>query len=103
MRFGLTSTLLGNGFYSFDYGDQDHGQTWSYDEYNAYLGKPAGSPELASNSAIQANAASGYRLSANVWQRDYQNGVVLVNPTNTAQSVTFASEYEKIRGSQDPA
>jgi hypothetical protein len=103
MRFGLTSALMGNAFYSFDYGDQDHGQTWRYDEYSISLGKPTGAPTLATNSAVQATAANGYRFSAGVWQRDYTNGVVFVNPTATAQTVTFDSEYEKIHGSQDPA
>ncbi len=39
MRFGLASTLLGNGYYSFDSGDQNHAQRWWYDEYDNYLGK----------------------------------------------------------------
>src|SRR3989339_90592 len=44
MRFGLTSALLGNGYYSFDLGDQDHGQAWWYDEYDVRLGEPTGQP-----------------------------------------------------------
>jgi len=102
MRFGLTSALMGNAFYSFDYGDQDHGQTWRYDEYNVALGKPTGVPTLSSKPTVQATAANGYRFSAGVWQRDYANGIVFVNPTATAQTVTFDSEYEKIHGAQDP-
>lgn len=103
MRFGFASTLMGNGFYSFDYGDTDHGQTWRYDEYGVALGKPTASPQLANKPSVKADAASGYRFSAGVWQRDYANGVVFVNPTATAQTVTFNSEYEKIHGAQDPA
>lgn len=33
MRFGLTSALLGDGLYSFDFGKMIHGQFWWYDEY----------------------------------------------------------------------
>lgn len=95
MRFGLASTLLGNGFYSFDYGDQNHGQTWWYDEYNTVLGKPVGA---AKNTTVPTST----KLQAGVWQRDYQNGIVLVNPTNSAKTVTFTSEYEKLHGTQDP-
>jgi len=102
MRFGLTSALLGNAFYSFDYGDEDHGQTWRYDEYDVSLGQPTGAPMLASKPSVQANAASAYHFSAGVWQRDYANGVVFVNPTATAQTVSFDSEYEKLHGNQDP-
>ena len=101
MRFGLASALMGNAFYSFDYGDQDHGQIWRYDEYMSPWVCATASPQLATNPAIQANAADGYRFSAGVWQRNYANGVVFVNPTATAQTVSFDSEYEKIHGGQD--
>jgi hypothetical protein len=40
MRFGLTTSLLGDGYYSFDRGDQTHHETWWYDEYNFDLGTP---------------------------------------------------------------
>lgn len=100
MRFALASALMGNGYYSFDYGDEDHGQTWRYDEYEINLGEPAGSP-TKSNTSTVANATNGYRLNAGVWERDFKNGIALVNPTNTTQTVTFDSEYEKIRGTQD--
>ena len=101
MRFGLTSTLMGNGFYSFDYGDEDHGQTWRYDEYGVALGAPVGSPQLAMKPTSLANASTNFKFSAGVWQRNYENGVVFVNPTATSQTVSFDSEYEKIHGSQD--
>ena len=101
MRFGLASTLMGNGFYSFDYGDEDHGQTWRYDEYGVALGAPTGSPQLAMKTTTQANAATNFKFSPGVWQRNYENGVVFVNPTATSQTVSFDSEYEKIHGSQD--
>lgn len=38
MRYGLTSCLLGDGYYSFDYGNTDHNQLWWYDEYDAKIG-----------------------------------------------------------------
>ncbi len=94
MRFALGSTLLGNGYFSFDYGDQDHSQTWRYDEYDAYLGRPTSAPKNFDNPTDPT-------FRAGVWQRDFQNGVVLVNPTGAARTLTFGSEYEKIRGTQD--
>jgi len=95
VRFSVASTLLGNGYFSFDYGDQDHGQLWWYDEYDAALGKPAGSPK-------NLDAPADPTWKGGVWQRDYANGVALVNPTGSARTVTFSSEYEKLRGAQDP-
>lgn len=44
MRFGLTSALLFDGYYSFDFGPNQHGQIWWYDEYNIDLGNPLGEP-----------------------------------------------------------
>lgn len=43
MRFGLTSTLMGNGYFSYDYGANDHSQHWWFDEYSVELGAPTGS------------------------------------------------------------
>lgn len=39
-RLALTTTLLGDGFFGFDRGDNLHGQVWWFDEYNVDLGEP---------------------------------------------------------------
>ncbi|MDD4994913.1 MAG: putative glycoside hydrolase [Patescibacteria group bacterium] len=94
MRFGYTSAMLFDGYYSFDFGDQDHGQTWWYDEYGAYLGAPKGPAENLTS--------SGSDLMEGLWKREFQNGLVLVNSTYSNQSTEFFGEYEKIHGVQDP-
>lgn len=86
MRFGLTTTLLGDGYFSFDFGDQNHAQLWRYDEEDVALGSPKGAAET----------------DASVWTRDYEKGKVVVNPTNTPQIVKLGGEYEKLHGTQDP-
>ncbi len=93
MRFGLLSTLLGDGYYSFDYGDQAHNQLWWYDEYGVFLGKPL-------NSAYNIETGST-KITAGVWRRDFKNGIVVLNSTSVPQSITFSEEFEKMRGSQD--
>jgi hypothetical protein len=85
MRFGLTTTLLGDGYFSYDFGTQNHAQLWMYDEYDVALGAPKGTAKT--DSAI--------------WERDYQNGKVVVNSTNTPQTVRLGGEYEKLHGTQD--
>jgi len=88
VRFGLTSTLQGNGYFAFDYGTQDHSQLWYYDEYGVNLGYP--------------NSESKNIL-GDVWRRNFTKGVVLVNSGNFSQSVDLGPGiYEKIRGTQDP-
>lgn len=93
MRFGLGSTLLENGYYSYDYGDKDHGQTWWYDEYTVNLGKPV-------NAAVSRGVAA---YEPDVWQRTFTHGVVVVNSTGEKQKVVLSGDYEKIHGTQDPA
>ena len=42
MRFGLGLSLMGNGFFGFDFGDEAPPITWWYDEYGFNLGTPTG-------------------------------------------------------------
>lgn len=88
MRFGLTSALLGDGYYSFDNGDQSHNDIWWYDEYDANLGSPL-------NNAV--------KLDNGVWRRNFANGVVLVNPTNQTQTIQLSHDYVKLNGAVDPS
>ncbi len=94
-RFGLTSTLLGDGYYSFDYGDEAHESLWWYDEYNFYLGRSL-------NDIENLLAPDSQEIQPGVWQRDFQNGLVLVNSTGVEQTINFNEEFEKIKGIQDP-
>jgi len=93
MRFGLASALLDDGYYSFDNGDQTHHEIWWYDEYDAYLGAPAGAPVEIFG---KTNFTDG------VWRRDFKNGLVLVNSGASSKTVNLGGEYEKIHGAQDP-
>ncbi len=95
VRFGLTSTLLGGGYFGFDYGDQSHAQLWEYDEYDAYLGKPLDEPEDMLN-------PNNTTISPSVWGRDFESGKVLVNATDSSHTVSLGGEYEKLHGNQDP-
>src|SRR3989344_455810 len=93
VRFGLGSALLENGYFSYDYGDQNHGQTWWYDEYNVRLGQPIG------GSVSRANYAT---YQPDLWHRDFDHGLVLVNSTPQLVAVDLGGDYEKINGRQDP-
>jgi hypothetical protein len=86
MRFGLATSLLGNGYFSFDYGTEDHTQLWTYDEYDVALGEPKG----------DATAKDG------IWEREYEQGKVLANPTDSPKIIELDGEFEKIHGTQDP-
>ncbi|KKQ59877.1 MAG: hemolysin-type calcium-binding region domain protein [Parcubacteria group bacterium GW2011_GWE2_38_18] len=95
LRFGLTSTLQSDGYFSFDYGDQSHAQTWWYDEYNVKLGKAISKPY----NLLEPNNST---IKPGLWRRDFENGVSIVNSTNNEQRFVFnQEEFEKIRGTQD--
>lgn len=95
MRYGLTSTLLGNGYYNFDYGTTDRSFVQYYDEYGISLGRPIqGAVNLLTSSAAQ--------IVPGVWQRDFENGISLVNSTTTTRTIQLPGEYEKLNGRQDP-
>ena len=96
-RYGLTSALLGGGFYSFDYDVTNHGQTWWYDEYDVNLGPPSSRP-------FNLLAGTDETLQPGLWRRDFKNGVAIVNSTDKKQTYLFLKEeLEKISGSQAPA
>ncbi|MBI2426328.1 MAG: VCBS repeat-containing protein [Candidatus Kerfeldbacteria bacterium] len=93
MRFALTSTLLDDGFFSYDWGTEDHTQFWWYDEYDAALGKPI---NTARN--VLTNSAT---VQAGVWRRDFEKGVVFVNSTSSSQKVVLEGGFERVNGVQD--
>lgn len=102
MRYGLTSALMGNGYFAFDFGPMIHGFPWWYDEYGAsvgdsrstlpkrgYLGQPAGDPYLLEG--VQG-----------VWARDFDHGLVIVNTTKDVNMMQLPDTYCKIKGNQAP-
>jgi len=93
VRFTLISSLLEDGgYFAYDYGDRNHGQTWWYDEYNVNLGSPTGAPQSLSNYST---------YTADVWRRDFTNGLVILNSTSEKKTVDLGGDYEKIKGTQD--
>ncbi len=89
MRYGLGTCLLDDGYFAFTDTNQGYyGVVW-FDELDQKLGAGDTKPTAA--------------WQKGVWRRDFDNGIVLVNPKgNGQQTVTLEGPYVKIRGSQDP-
>jgi len=84
MRFGLATTLMGDGLFSFDYGPDWHGNLWWYDEFGAptaqsagfyqqphgYLGQPSGPPFLLQDRLPVPNQLTnpGFENDLAAWQ-----------------------------------
>ncbi len=96
MRYGLTTTLLFDGYYSFDYGTQVRDLLYWYDEYSVSLGKPS---SFAARNVFDGTIDN---VQPGVWRRDFQYGVVLINSTNKEQSLKLDEEFERVHGRQDP-
>jgi hypothetical protein len=75
MRFGLATTLLGDGYFGYDTGTMGRGNWWWYPEYDAPLGYPRG---------------EATRNPDGTWQREYDGGTVVANGSAYDTVVTFA-------------
>lgn len=93
LRYDLASALLGDGYFSFDKGAQEHAALWVYDEYETSLGAPQ-------NNAYNVFRKKQKTFNAGVWRRDFTNGVVLVNSSTKARTVDLLDGFEKLIGSQ---
>ncbi len=74
-RLGLgTTLLLDGGYFGFDRGDCLHGQLWWFEEYNLDLGRPLEDyrPDRFAHGSLS---------------REFENGIVIVNPTETSIKV----------------
>jgi len=90
-RYGITSTLMDDGYHSFtDTKKGFTGVVW-FDEYNAKLGMPASKPPTQA-------------WQSGVYRRDFEGGIALVNPKgNGAKTVTLEGDFIALKGTQDPA
>ena len=95
MRYGLTTTLMGDGYYGRTFGDYYYISLW-YDEFEANLGYPT---------------TDAQQLPSGVWVRFFDHGAVICNPTGHAQVATdsdiqglsgYKGPYYRFLGGQDP-
>jgi hypothetical protein len=91
VRYGLASAMMDDGYYVFNTIAGQGGDAPMFDEYNAKLGASVTGPQT---SAWQNG----------VYRRDFQNGIVLVNPKgNGAQTLKLETGFKHLSGSQAPS
>jgi hypothetical protein len=90
VRYGLTSALMDNGYFAVDpAGEPDFTWQYWYDEFDINLGYPIEAPQKSP-------------WSNGVYKREFDNGLVIVNPRgNGDQTVTVGPGWKKFRGTQD--
>jgi len=95
VRYGLTSTLMDDGYYQFNTTGAGGGDAPYFDEYDnggagtGYLGAALAGPSLTP-------------WQNGVYRRDFAGGIALVNPRgNGAQTVTLNGTFRHLTGIQD--
>lgn len=129
LRYVLASSLMFDGyfnctndpgFFSNAYPSRSYTANWWYDEYSV---------DLSTGKAVQSLDAKGYLglpvteayntndqtdlLTATLvdntpkalrlaWRRDFEHGIVLINPSRTSKDIKLNGSYKKILGVHDP-
>lgn len=88
-RYAYASCLLDDGYFSFTDASRGYSSVPWFDEYDYKLGKALSAPPAAA-------------WSHSVWRRDFEHGVVLVNPTGETRTVSLESGLRHLAGNQDP-
>ena len=100
MRWGITTALLGDGYFSYEistYGHGSLGLMW-FDEYDnagqgkGYLGYPTS----------DVITVHDYGNDGKVFRRNFDNGIVICNPSERVATVALGDEYRLISGAQEP-
>jgi len=95
LRYSLGATMLDDGYFAYSrrisIGDFETHDAFWFDEYDVNLGQATSSPPTTA-------------WQKGVYRRDFENGIVLVNPKgNGQQEVTLEGEFRRIAGKQDPS
>lgn len=90
-RYGFGISLMDDGYYAFSHLKQGWtGVVW-FDEFDVRLGAATSKPPTAA-------------WQKGVWRRDFEGGVVLVNPKgNGAVELDLGNEFRRISGKQSPS
>lgn len=89
MRYGLSSTLMDDGYYCFTDTTTTYSSVAWFDEFNIDLGAAIDPPQV-------------HPWQKGVYRRNFEYGLVLVNPKgNGIQTIDVGSGFQRIKGTQD--
>ncbi|MEW7997783.1 MAG: putative glycoside hydrolase [Candidatus Thiodiazotropha endolucinida] len=89
LRYAFTSCLLDDGYFSFTDKKLGYSSVPWFDEYDIKLGRALSPPPVKP-------------WQNGVWRRDFEHGVVLLNPKALQKEVELESGLWRIAGKQDP-
>ena len=125
LRYALASSLMFDGYFTCTNhqdgaGAAPYSANWWYDEYSVdletgraiqsmeakgYLGLPLSEAYAADDRAVTLSSLlirNDPRVKWATWRRDFQNGIVLVNPSEGSVTVDLGGTFRKILGTYDP-
>jgi hypothetical protein len=88
-RYAYTSCLLDDGYFCFTDNEKEYSSVTWFDEFDFKLGAATTQPP-----------ASPWQKE--VWRRDFEHGIALVNPTKQAVTVMLDLGFCRLNGKQDP-
>ncbi len=89
MRYGLTSCLLDDGYFSYTDQDTGYGSVPWFDEFNINLGKPIDPPPCKP-------------WKEGVYKRRFEYGMVIVNPSLFKKTISLGVGWRRFSGHQAP-
>ncbi len=89
MRYGLTTCLLDDGYFSYTDESVGYSSVVWFDEYDIALGNPIDPPPTQP-------------WQNGVYRREFESGLVLANPSVFSKTVIIEEGFQRIKGVQAP-
>jgi len=103
MRRGLTAAMMHDYHFSYSCGANcNFTSLWWYDEYSVDLATGRATRDASRKGYLGSPIGPALTLANGVRRRDFDNGVALVNMTNSSQTVALGGTFRRIQGTQDP-
>ena len=87
-RYAYASCLMDDGYFSFTDSSREYSSVPWFDEYDYRLGQALSKPPTAA-------------WRDGVWRRDFEHGIVLVNPGPMARTIRIEEGFRRLSGDQD--
>jgi hypothetical protein len=89
LRYGLASSLMDNGMFSYSDETANYRAVPWFDEFDVDLGMPTEPPQTSAGQD-------------GIYRRAFERGLVLVNPSPHNVIVSLGGRYRRLHGNQDP-
>lgn len=101
-RLGLTASIIGEIYYTVEYSfSEGRDYSW-YDEYWVDLITGGSTNSRENRGYLGESISEIIEIEDNLWKREFENGVVLLNSRTVPATINLTETYRYIQGTQDP-